>query len=161
MTETLSAYLPLDVIAHFAATPFGTAAVALVLLVATASVVALSLPGTLTPLSFTGGMLLGASGIAVVLLGALVGSHLLFLASRRYLAGFMQRRFGERLDGIGDYLAARGPLYVVGARLGGVPHLLVTAGCAATPISARAFLGASLLGMLPAISLAAIAGSAM
>lgn len=153
--------LPLGLIDGLAATPFGLLIMAAALGLMTATMVALSIPGGLTSLSFTSGLLLGFSGILVVALGALLGSHALFLASRRFLGGFMRRRFGERLEQVHHHLSLKGPAYVVGMRLGGVPHLLVTAGCAAAPISARTFAGASLLGMLPAIVLAAMAGSAI
>ncbi|WP_338242596.1 VTT domain-containing protein [Aurantiacibacter hainanensis] len=144
-----------------AAMPMGILALPALLAAVTASLVAMSVPGAVNTMSFLSGLVLGLGGILVVALGCAVGSHLLFLITRRWLGERMRRRFGKRLDGIQDHLARRGPLYVVGARLGGVPHVIVTAGCAATPMGARAFLAASLLGMLPAISLSAIAGSAL
>lgn len=159
MNPTLLSILPLGAMETLAATPFGPLIMAAALSLVAAMLVALSVPGGLTSLSFASGLLLGFAGILVVALGALLGSHALFLVSRRFLGDFMRRRFGERLDQVHHHLSQKGPAYVVGMRLGGVPHLLVTAGCAAAPISARAFAGASLLGMLPAIVLATMAGS--
>lgn len=144
-----------------AAMPMGPLTVSALLAFVTASLVAMSVPGAVNTMSFLSGVMLGLSGILVVALGCLVGSHLLFLASRRWLGARLQRRFGERLKGVKAHLEKRGPVYVVGARLGGVPHLVVTAGCAAAAINARSFLGASLLGMLPAISLSVLAGSGL
>ncbi len=161
MSEMISALLPLTLLDSLAAMPFGPFALPALIAAVTASLVAMSVPGAVNTMSFLSGLVLGITGILVVVLGCAVGSHLLFLASRRWLGERMQRRFGARLDGVQDHLGRRGPVYVVGARLVGVPHLLVTAGCAATPISARSFLGASLLGMLPAIALSALAGSAL
>ncbi|MFB0612816.1 VTT domain-containing protein [Aurantiacibacter poecillastricola] len=161
MDAFLSSILPLALLESLATSPLGILAVPLLITVLTASLVALSLPGAVNTMSFVSGMMLGLGGILVVALGVLVGSHLLFLASRRWLSERLQRRFGARIASVQDHLGKRGPLYVVGARLGGIPHVVVTAGCAATPINARAFLGASLLGMLPCIAISAIAGSTL
>jgi len=158
--DRLSSLLPIETMIGLAAMPEAALLVPLALGAMAVMFVGLSVPGTVTPLSFLSGMLMGIGGILVVALGALVGSHLLFLASRHFLRERMEKRFGERLSGVQDHLARKGPAYVAGARLAGVPGLLVTAGCAAAPISARSFGGASLLGMLPAITLAATAGSA-
>lgn len=161
MDELISAMLPLALFDSVAALPFGSVALPAMLAAITASLVAMSVPGAVNTMSFLSGLVLGLGGILVVVIGCALGSHLLFLATRRWLGERMRRRFGARLEGVRDHLARRGPIYVVAARLGGVPHLVITAGCAATPISARAFLGASLLGMLPAIFLSALAGSAL
>ena len=155
----ISSLLPMTMLDNLAAMPFGPFALPALLAAMTASLVAMSVPGAVNTMSFVSGLILGVGGILVVVLGVTVGSHLLFLASRRWLGERLRRRFGKRMDGIQEHLGRRGPLYVVGARIGGIPNVIVTAGCAATPISARAFLAASLLGMLPAISLSALAGS--
>lgn len=159
MDSVIASFLPLGLIEGLAALSAGGVLAALAIAVLATGIVTFSVPGALTPTAFFSGMLLGFGGVLAVMLGAAIGSHILFLASRRWLAGHMRRRFGERLDGVHDHLARRGPIYVVGARLAGVPHVVLTAGCAAAPISARSFLGASLLGMLPAMLLAAGAGS--
>lgn len=160
METAAASWMPLDLIGASAALPYGGVIVAVLIGAISFTIVALSVPGALTPTAFVSGLLMGFGGALVVALGAALGSHLLFLVSRRWLAAAMQRRFGARLDGVRDHLERRGPIYVATARLGGVPHIVVTAGAAATQISARSFAGASILGMLPAISLAAIAGSA-
>ncbi len=159
MDAIVSALVPMSLLDSLAAMPTGVLTLPALLVMVTASLVAMSVPGAVNAMSFLGGLFLGFAGIVVVAVGCVIGSHLLFLASRRWFSARLQRRFGARLSGIQDHLGRRGPIYVVGARLGGVPHILVTAGCAATPISARAFLGASLLGMLPAISLSVLAGT--
>ena len=161
MDSVIASWLPLGFLEAIAATPYGGLAVPFLFALLTASIMTFSIPGALTPTAFFGGLLMGFGGILVVALGAVIGSHILFLASRRWLSGTMQRRFGTRLDGVRDHLEKRGPIYVAGARLSGVPHVLITAGCAATPITARSFAGASLAGMLPAIVLAVSAGSAL
>ncbi|WAT17422.1 VTT domain-containing protein [Aurantiacibacter sp. MUD11] len=161
MDAFVSSILPMSMLESIAATPFGPLALPALLATVTASLVAFSVPGAVNAMSFLSGLVLGVAGILVVSLGVLAGSHLLFLVTRRWLGERMQRQFGERLQGVQEHLARKGPIYVVGARLGAVPHAVVTAGCAATPISARAFLAASLLGMLPGICLAVLAGSAI
>lgn len=141
--------------------PGGLVIAGALLALATATFTALSIPGTIPSMSFTGGMLLGLSGVFVIALGAGLGSVALFLVTRHLLGERIRARLGDRLDGIAHHLARRGPIYVVGARLSGVPGLAVTAASAAAPISARTFAAASLLGMLPAIIIASLAGSAL
>ncbi|MWV28873.1 VTT domain-containing protein [Aurantiacibacter rhizosphaerae] len=157
----ISSIFPMAMLDSLAAMPAGPFALPAILAAVTASLVAMSVPGAVNTMSFLSGLVLGIAGILVVALGVTIGTHLLFLASRRWLGPRLRRRFGARMDGIQDHLGRRGPLYVVGARIGGLPNVIVTAGCAATPIGARAFLSASLLGMLPAISLSALAGSGL
>ena len=159
MDAFISSVLPMALLDSLAAMPMGIFALPALIAAVTASLVAMSVPGAVNTMSFLSGLVLGIAGILVVALGCAIGSHLLFLASRRWLGERMRRRFGKRLDGVQDHLARRGPAYVVVARLTGIPSVIVTAGCAATPIKARAFLAASLLGMLPAISLSALAGT--
>ena len=153
--------IPLGLVEAFAAMPNGPLIAAIALWLMTAIFTALSVPGTIIPMSFTSGVLLGLSGVFVIATGAVVGSIALFVVTRRSLSEWMRRKLGARLDGIGEHLERRGPLYVVGARVTGVPNLLVTAGSAITPITTRTFAAASLLGMLPAIVIAVVAGSAL
>lgn len=161
MDAIITSVLPVSLLDSIAAMPLGPLALPVLLATVTASLVAMSVPGAVNTMSFLSGLVLGIGGILVVTLGVLAGTHLLFLVTRRWLGERMRKRFGHRLESVQGHLARRGPLYVVGARLGGVPHVVVTAGCAATPMRLRAFLAASLLGMLPAISLSALAGSAI
>lgn len=161
MDATIAAWLPVGLLESLAASPGGAFVLPVLIAVLTAGFVGFSVPGTLAPMSFVSGLLLGLGGIVAVALGVLVGSHVLFLASRRWLAGVMQDRFGERLARVSEHLGRKGAIYVFIARLTGVPHVVVTAGCAAAPITSRAFLAASLLGMLPAITLAHVAGTAI
>ncbi|KLI64952.1 VTT domain-containing protein [Aurantiacibacter marinus] len=160
MDSVIAQWLPLGLVEAVAAMPFGSVAVSALIALTTASIMAFSIPGALTPTAFLSGLLLGFGGILVVALGAVIGSHILFLASRRWFAAGMRRRFGTQLDEVGGHLERRGPIYVAGARLAGVPHVLIAAGCAATPITGRTFAFATLLGLLPAITLAVSAGSA-
>ena len=135
---------------------------ALAFLVLTATLVALGVPGVLLPLSFSSGALLGGwFGMLVVIVGAVLGSQVLFVATRRWLADRLRRRCGARLARFDRTMEQRGFLYLLGLRLVGAPHLLVTASSALSAIRAPSFVLATLLGFLPAIGLAAMAGSAV
>jgi uncharacterized membrane protein YdjX (TVP38/TMEM64 family) len=134
----------------------------LALLTLTAALVALGVPGVLLPLSFSSGALLGGwLGMLVVVAGAALGSHALFLATRSWLAVHVRRRWGARLERFDHAVGKRGFYYLLGLRLAGVPHMLVTASSALSAIRARSFALATLLGFLPAIALSAMAGSAV
>lgn len=130
------------------------------LLALTATLVALGVPGVMVPISFSSGALLGGGlGMLCVVLGAALGSQLFFVATRRWLAARVRRRWGERLNHFDRAISKRGFFYLLGLRLVGVPHLLVSAASAVSAIRARSFALATLLGFLPAIALAAMAGS--
>jgi uncharacterized membrane protein YdjX (TVP38/TMEM64 family) len=132
----------------------------LAFLALTATLIALGVPGVLVPLAFSSGALLGGwLGMAVVVAGALIGSHAFFVATRKWLAARVRTRWGERLHRFDREIGRRGFFYVAGLRVAGVPHFLVTAASALSPIRARSFALATLLGFLPAIALAAMAGS--
>jgi len=134
----------------------------LALLALTAAVMASGTPGALLPISFSSGALLGGwIGMAVVIAGAVLGSHALFLVMRRWFADRLRRRWGERLARFDRNMESRGFYYLLGLRLVGTPHLLLTASCALSAIRARSFVMATLLGLMPAITLAAMAGSAV
>ena len=62
---------------------------------------------------------------------------------------------GRRLDGFELNFASYGIWYVIGLRLVGTPHFLVTTGSALMPIRPWTFAGSTLLGLLPAIAIAA------
>jgi len=134
----------------------------LVFLVLPATFTAFGVPGVLVPISFSSGALLGGwEGIVVVTAGASAGSHALFLVTRRWMGGPVRRRWGEALERLDSAMARRGFFYLLGLRLCGAPHLLVTAASALSAIRAQRFVLATLLGFLPAISLASMAGSAI
>jgi len=136
--------------------------IGLAFLMLTAAVMASGTPGALLPISFSSGALLGGwLGMAVVIVGAMLGSQALFVVMRRWLAERLRRRWGERLAKFDGNIEKRGFYYLLGLRLVGAPHLLVTASCAVSAIRARSFVAATLLGLLPAITLAAMAGSAV
>lgn len=130
--------------------------------VATAMLVALCVPGVLLPMALSSGALLGAwEAAAAVALGAVAGSQLFFLAARHLAADRLRGRLGRRFEAFQRRFASRGLLYIVGLRLLGAPHLLVAGGSALMPVRASSFAAATLLGVLPAITIAAATGSAI
>ena len=134
----------------------------LALLALTATLVGFGVPGVLVPLSFSSGALLGGwFGMLVVVAGAVLGSHALFLATRRWFDTRVRRRWGAKLERFDHAVGKRGFYYLLGLRLAGVPHMLVTASSALSAIRARSFALATLIGFLPAIALSAMAGSAV
>ena len=128
----------------------------------TAAVMASGTPGALLPISFSSGALLGGwLGMLCVIAGAVLGSQVVFVTTRRWLAARVRRRWGERLHRFDRAISKRGFYYLLGLRLVGTPHLLLTTSSALSAIPARSFLLATLFGLLPAITLAAMAGSAV
>jgi uncharacterized membrane protein YdjX (TVP38/TMEM64 family) len=63
-----------------------------------------------------------------------------------------------RFDG---NVEARGFYYLLALRFVGAPHMLVTTTCALSAIRAHSFGLATLLGLMPAVTAAAMAGSAL
>ena len=133
-----------------------------VFLALTAGLIAFGVPGVLVPISFTSGALLGGwTGMAVVVAGAMLGSQALFLVTRVWLGAWTRKRWGHRLQRFDEAIAKRGFVYLLGLRLIGAPHLLVTASSALSAIRTRSFAFATLLGFLPAVALAASARAAI
>ncbi len=137
-----------------------TAALIATMWLLTTSLVAAGVPGVLIPATLATEALAGpVAAMATVSAGAIGGSLLLFVLARRWGAPAFARRFGTRLQAFEQGFARRGIWYIAGLRLVGTPHMLVTVGSAMMPIRAPAFAGATLLGFLPSIALAAMAGS--
>lgn len=135
-------------------------ALAALLFASTAALVACCVPGGITAMAASAAALL-ESWIAVplVTLGALAGSQALFLAVRRGGAERIRARLGDRMHRIEAAFARYGLWSVIGLRILGVPHFLVTAGSALLTIRPAAFAAATAIGFLPTIVLAAAAGS--
>lgn len=133
----------------------------LAFLTLTATMTAFGVPGVLVPISFSSGALLGWEGTLAVTAGAVIGSHALFLVTRRWMGARVRRRWGERLERFDQDISRRGFYYLLGLRVLGAPHMLVTAASAVSAIRTRSFVAATMLGFLPAITLASMAGSAI
>ncbi|MXP40489.1 hypothetical protein GRI75_02360 [Altererythrobacter soli] len=134
---------------------------ALALFGLTATLIAFCVPGMIVPLSMSSGALLGGwQGVLVVSAGALLGSQALFLVTRHLMQHRVKNRFGSRIAKFETHLEKGGFLYVLGLRLVGAPHFVVTAGCALSPLRTAPFVAATLIGFLPVIALTSAAGSA-
>lgn len=128
----------------------------------TATLMGLGVPGVLLPLSFSSGVLLGGwTGMLVVVAGAVLGTQAFFVVTRRWLAARVRARWGKHLERFDGDLERRGFFYLLGLRLLGAPHPLVSAASALSPLKAGSFALATLIGMGPAVALAAAAGSAI
>ena len=128
----------------------------------TATLMGLGIPGVLLPLSFSSGVMLGGwTGMLVVVAGAVLGTQAFFVVTRRWLAARIRARWGERLKRFDGDMEKRGFFYLLGLRLLGAPHPLVSAASALSPLRAGSFALATLIGMAPAVALAAAAGSAI
>ena len=137
-----------------------TAVLVAALWLATTSLTAAGMPGVLIPATLAAEAIAGpVAATATVSLGSVGGSLLLFLAARRWGAPVVASRFGPRLEAFERRFAEHGSWYVIGLRVIGTPHMLVTVGSAVTPMRAPAFALATLIGSLPAILLAAMAGT--
>jgi uncharacterized membrane protein YdjX (TVP38/TMEM64 family) len=134
---------------------------AAIVFAATAAMIALWVPGVLLPIAASSGAVLDTwVATGAVSLGALAGSMIIFGTTRRLAAGHAPTRMIPFMERFEAALQARGAWLVLGLRLVGTPHFLVSSASALSPMRARDFAVATLAGMAPAILLASIAGSA-
>ncbi|TFI59446.1 hypothetical protein E2493_04435 [Sphingomonas parva] len=138
------------------------AAVAGAFFLGTTALVACCVPGGIAAMAISAAALLETwLAIPAVALGALAASQILFLGIRRIDGGRTRARLGARLQTFEQRFARYGPWYIVGLRMFGAPHFLVTAASALLPLRAGVFAAATIAGFLPGITLAAAAGSAL
>lgn len=162
MDMSLFNWLPLDTLGPMLAAFDSQLLLAGIFFLVTAGLIAMCVPGVLIPMALSSGALLGPWGAAaVVTLGALAGSQLFFLSARHFTGDRLRARLGGRLQGFETKFARHGVWYVVVLRLVGAPQLLVAGGSALTPIRSSSFAAATLVGFLPAITIAAATGSAI
>lgn len=162
MELPFATFLPFDRIEAILVMPFGEFWLAMAVLGLTASVYALGIPGALLPISFSSGALLGgALGTVAVAGGAIVGALALYALLERGSQATLRRKYGDRLQRVDDLVSRGGILPIIGLRLAGVPHVAVTALCAMAAVGVRRYAIATLVGIFPAIALAATAGAAL
>lgn len=162
MDSAVLDWLPLDAIQTLLAAPFGEVWVAFGFFALAASAYASGVPGTLLPISFSSGALLGgALGMLVVGFGAVLGALVLYKVLERSSRGALRSRYGHHLDRLDGWARRGGILPIVGLRLVGLPHLAVTAVCALAAVGPRRYVIATAVGVLPAIALSSIAGAAI
>ena len=128
----------------------------------TAIVISLWIPGFLLPIAASSGALLDAWwGSATVAGGALAGSMAIFVTARHLGQERVPLKIGDFIKRFEQRFRSHGAWCVLLLRLIGAPHFLVSAGSALMPIRARSFALATLAGMVPTITLAAVAGSSL
>lgn len=162
MDLSIATWLPLERFAFLMDAPLAELWLAAAILGLAATVHASGIPGLLLPLSFSSGALLGNGlGIATVVSGALLGSSLLYALFRKGPPGALKEKYGPRLQRF-DALASRGGLFpIIGLRIIGTPHIIVTALCALAAIGPKKYAVATIAGILPAIAISATAGAAI
>jgi uncharacterized membrane protein YdjX (TVP38/TMEM64 family) len=133
-------------------------AIAAAIFLLTVSLVAMGVPGVIVPSAVTSSAVLGPlPAILVVVIAAAAGSQLLFVMARRLGRERIHSRFGPRLERFERRFTDYGCWYVLGLRLVGAPHGLISAGSAMMSIRSRSFALATVLGLLPVISISATA----
>jgi uncharacterized membrane protein YdjX (TVP38/TMEM64 family) len=112
--------------------------------------VGLSLP-IAVPLSLAAGALYGRwFGTLFVSIAATTGATLAFLGSRYLFRDAVQRRFGDRLQGLNRGVEADGAFYLLSLRLQPVvPFWLINLGMGLTPMRVGTYWVVSQIGMLP------------
>ena len=136
--------------------------VALILFAGTAMVIALWIPGMLLPISASSGALINVwPATAAVVFGALAGSMVIFATTRHFATGHVPLKFAAFLARFEARFKSHGAWLVLGLRLAGAPHFLVSASSGVMPIKASSFALATLLGMFPAVLIGATAGAAI
>ena len=113
--------------------------------------VALSFPAA-SVLTVTGGFLFGwIAGGALTAVAATVGATAIFLAARTALGEVLRRRAGSALDRLAAGFEGNAFSYILALRLAPVfPFFVVNIGAALFRVDLRSYVGATLLGILPA-----------
>jgi uncharacterized membrane protein YdjX (TVP38/TMEM64 family) len=154
--------LPIHGLQASLAAPFGEMWIALVFLAITASAYASGIPGTLLPISFTSGALLGVGlGAVAVAAGVMIGSMILYHVLERGSQATIRQRYGHKLARLDALAAGKGIVPLIMLRLAGLPHIAVTGLCALANVGPRRYAIATAIGVLPSIGLSSLAGSAL
>jgi uncharacterized membrane protein YdjX (TVP38/TMEM64 family) len=133
----------------------GINGLAIVLLVA-GGASATGMPGVIIPLTVLAAATLGPLPATVaVLAGVVGGSQLLFWLMQHVGRDRIIAKFGDRIAIIERGFTTRGLMCLVGLRLIGTPHLLVTGASAILPVRHVHFATMTAVGTLPAICLSA------
>jgi uncharacterized membrane protein YdjX (TVP38/TMEM64 family) len=111
---------------------------------------ALSFPGALI-LTLAAGAMFGLWwGLLLVSFASSIGATLAFLGARYLLRGWVQARFGKRLEAVDRGMAKDGVFYLLTLRLNpAVPFFLVNLGMGLTRVRAAIYYLVSQVGMLP------------
>ncbi|MDQ6964660.1 MAG: TVP38/TMEM64 family protein [Mariprofundales bacterium] len=125
-------------------------------------VVALSLPGGVL-MTMSGGLLFGAvAGSALAVIGATSGAVLLFMIAKTSLGELLLAKAGDRIKRVQSGFADNAFSYLLMLRLIPIfPFFLVNLAAALLGIPLRTYLLATTIGITPATTLFAIAGSGL
>lgn len=159
MESALFETLPFGLFEQLAAAPFGEFWLALGFFALTASIYATGVPGTLVPISFSSGLLLGPAGMVVVGAGAMLGALVMYIALERCSHATLRRKYARHLSRLDRLKSAGGIVPLIGLRLIGLPHVIVTGLCALAAVGPRRYALATAVGVVPAIALSSIAGA--
>jgi len=131
---------------HFHTYPIKTALIFFFIYVAVAG---LSLPGAAV-LSLLAGAIFGLPlGVAIVLSAATIGATIAFWCSRYIFQGFVQNRFGDKLQAINQGIEEDGAFYLFTLRLIPIfPFFIINIVMGLTPIKTIVFFAVSLVGMI-------------
>lgn len=128
-------------------------------LVMAAMISASGIPGLIVPITIVAAALFGPAPAAIaVLIGVVAGSQFLFVSLRSLGRERIAARLGPRLEALERAASSKGIFCLIGLRVVGTPHALVTGASAILPISNTQFAASTAAGMLPAICLGAGTG---
>ncbi len=162
MDFPLAALFPAEIFQTVLALPFAEVWLAAAIAGITASTFASGIPGTLLPISFSSGALLGGwLAIPVVAVGAVAGSLVLYLLFERGSQAALLERYADKLARVEHLTSKAGVIPIICSRVIGIPHVIITALCALGSVGRSRYALSTLVGVLPAIALSATAGAAI
>jgi uncharacterized membrane protein YdjX (TVP38/TMEM64 family) len=114
------------------------------------------IPGLIVPLTIVSAAIFGPVQAAIaVLLGVIAGSQFLFVLLKSLGRDRLPARVGGRFEAVERVIQKRGLVCLIGLRIVGTPHLLVTGASALLPVRHIHFATATALGMLPVVCVSA------
>lgn len=121
---------------------------------------ALSLPGAAI-MTLTGGAVFGVVwGTLLANLSATIGATLAFIIARYFLADWVQKKFGDRVEPINRGVKKDGAFYLFTLRLvPAVPFFVINIVMALTPLRVWTFFWVSVIGMIAGAAVYANAGT--
>jgi pyruvate/2-oxoglutarate dehydrogenase complex dihydrolipoamide dehydrogenase (E3) component/uncharacterized membrane protein YdjX (TVP38/TMEM64 family) len=109
-----------------------------------------SIPGAVVASAAAGALFGLWTGMLIVSLGATIGATLAFLGSRYLFRGWVEARYGRRLEAIDRGLERDGIFYLLTLRLNPVvPYFLINLAMGLTRMRVLPYAAVSLVGMLP------------
>ena len=114
------------------------------------------IPGLIVPITIVSAAVFGPVQAAIaILLGVIAGSQFLFALLKSLGRDRLAARLGGRFEVVERVFQRRGLLCLIGLRILGTPHFLVTGASALLPVRHLHFATATALGMLPVVCVSA------